>query len=307
MRIACLDIGTNTLLMLVADVDPQGELTVIQDFHRIVRLGEGLQTGTTLSTEALQRAVECLKDYRTICQQLGVDRCIGVCTSAVRRASNQDEVISVLSTAIGAPLSCISGDEEARLTFLGSAIGTQSCTVIDIGGGSTEVVVGVHTMSQAQLLSRVSFEVGAVRLRDEYLMKQPLSKEAQDAAYKHVKMILLSAQAPPASSTFVGVAGTPTSLAAMEMELSSFDEQRIHGFTLSPNHVRRWLRRLAQLSLEQTKDLPGVHPQRADILVAGVLILDAIMELYSIPSITVSTRGLRYGVALDLIQRSGRA
>ncbi len=300
MRIASIDIGTNTLLMLIADVadSEPTRLHVVEDHHRIVRLGEGLLAGGTISSVALRRAESCLQDYATRCAELRVDRLAAVATSAVRRAANQADVLQRLSSALGSTVRCISGDEEADMVLLGSREGFDDVCLIDIGGGSTEIIRSAHD----RVVFRHSLETGAVRLREQYLTRSPVDTATEQQTSDHVESLirlhLQSLQAMPAPPMTIAVAGTPTSLATLAMDAEHFDADRVHGFSLTNIEVHQLWHRLRACTLEELKALPGVHPDRVDILPAGTFILLHLMKRLSIPAVRVSTRGLRYGVAI---------
>ncbi len=300
MIIAGVDIGTNTLLMLIADVRSDGTMNIIRDYHEIVRLGEGLDAQGHINDAALQRACDCLEKYKTECKHHHVSFIHAVSTSALRRTSDRQTILDRLSAALGSTVECISGEEEAMLTFLGSSLADQACTVVDIGGGSTELIRG----HGERIDYRISLEVGALRLRESYFDNGLPSAARIDQARSYVRQLLRDV--PNSSNTaLVGVAGTPTTMAAVELQMEHFDAARVEGFSLSEQRITELSREFLSTPLDQLRALPGMHPKRADILPSGSLILDEIVRHFKAPAIIVSTRGLRFGLVLQSANRSG--
>ncbi|MFN4769784.1 MAG: hypothetical protein ACK5JL_07085 [Candidatus Kapaibacterium sp.] len=317
MRIAAVDIGTNTLLMTIADFDANGSMHVLHDAHTIVRLGENLSHSGVISEAALQRAVECIRGYRSVCDELSADIRVGVATSAVRNASNGSQVLQSLRTEFKGMLQCISGMEEAELTFAGSVPDEGGYVVLDIGGGSTEIVRG----SNRQVEHRVSHEIGAVMLHDRVLHSFPASKDSiakACALIQHCAPVMPISQSgsddgtkefrsdEDAESNWIAVAGTPTTLALVAQQLPYTRVEASHGYRLSLNTVSALCELLMNTPKNELQDIPGIHPQRADILPAGTLILREIMRSHQCEHVTVSTRGLRFGVVLKAYAAASR-
>jgi exopolyphosphatase/guanosine-5'-triphosphate,3'-diphosphate pyrophosphatase len=317
MRIAAVDIGTNTLLMTIAEFDADGRMHILHDAHNIVRLGENLSHSEVISEAALQRAVECIRGYRSVCDELGADIHVGVATSAVRNASNGSQVLQSLRTEFKGMLQCISGVEEAELTFAGSVPDEGGYVVLDIGGGSTEIVRG----SNRQVEHRVSHEIGAVMLHDRVLHSFPASKDSIATAcalIQHCAPVMPISQSgsddgtkefrsdEDAESNWIAVAGTPTTLALVAQQLPYTQVEASHGYRLTLQTVSALCERLMNTPKNELQDIPGIHPQRADILPAGTLILREIMRSHQCEYVTVSTRGLRYGVVLRAYAAASR-
>lgn len=317
MRIAAVDIGTNTLLMTIAEFDADGTMNVLHDAHTIVRLGENLSHSGVISEAALQRAVECIRGYRSVCDELGADIRVGVATSAVRNASNGTQVLQSLRSEFKGMLQCISGMEEAELTFAGSVPDEGGYVVLDIGGGSTEIVRG----SNRQVEHRVSHEIGAVMLHDRELHSFPASKDSIATAcalIQHCAPVMPISQSgsddgtkefrsdEDAESNWIAVAGTPTTLALVAQQLPYTQVEASHGYRLTLQTVSALCELLMNTPKNELQDIPGVHPQRADILPAGTLILREIMRSHQCEYVTVSTRGLRYGVVLRAYAAASR-
>lgn len=301
MIVSAIDIGTNTILMTIGKLEANGNITILADEHSIARLGKGVDANGTISEEAIKRAENILADYSTICDSFNVDIRVGVATSAVRDASNKSEVVKRLSKISSAIIHCISGDEEAKLSYRGSVLHNnsdefQSTVVIDIGGGSTEIILG----KGETILSKYSVDVGAVRVTERFQFT-PLPPNQQDVdecreyISRKIKSVISDEEIENISnSKVIAVAGTPTTLAAIE--LSGYYSDKVDGYLLDRNTVLQQSLRLSSLALKEIIEIPGVHPERADILPAGVLILDTLMQTFGLSEVQVSTKGLRYGV-----------
>jgi exopolyphosphatase/guanosine-5'-triphosphate,3'-diphosphate pyrophosphatase len=310
MRIAAIDIGTNTLLMLIGEYTNNGTTLILRDEHAIARLGEGVDKTGFISNEALERSQKILLQYKNICEQLEVNIKTVKTTSAVRDARNSAEIRSALAEIIKAPVEVISGDEEARLSFIGSSEAFSPATVIDIGGGSTEYITGEH----GSITRRKSLQMGAVRLFERYLKTLPPSADAIAAARAEIRSQLaqlslvdiladtLNTSAIP-TGTIIGVGGTFTTLAAMDLELQKFDSTLVHLHTLSLERVQALSYQLLSSDLSTLLHNPAVHPKRADILPAGALILEESLRFFGASSCLASTKGLRYGILYDTIHR----
>jgi exopolyphosphatase/guanosine-5'-triphosphate,3'-diphosphate pyrophosphatase len=214
----------------------------------------------------------------------------------MRDAKNRDEVCDVFKKILKAEIEIISGDEEAQMSFAGTVENSELSTVIDIGGGSTEIITG----EAPNIQSRISIDIGAVRMTERFLKDKPASKENIAAAQQEIRQQLLKA-GERETGILYAVAGTPTTLAAIAQGLQEFSRESIHGFVLKTEAVNEILEKLLKSSLEEVLKIPGVHPQRADILPAGTLILKEILEFLKADSCVVSTKGLRYGVLKSIL------
>lgn len=296
MRIAALDIGTNTALMLIAEHDDNTILRTIRDEHSIVRLGEGVDKTHRINEDAYQRLSEILARYKKIIAEENVDRIAAIGTSALRDAENKDNIISRIQNDFGISVEVISGDEEAALTYRGATYEIQSdpsavIAVIDIGGGSTEIAFG----DGAGYHFGKSIDIGAVRLTEQGVNLGNLEEKESDIQ----KMFSNAFQSPTPPTLLVAVAGTPTALAAMLLGLQYFDESKVNGFILTSSEIDKLLPLLFSLTPEQLIErYPVIAKGRADILPAGALILREAMRFLGVDSLRVNTRGLRYGLAL---------
>lgn len=304
-RIACIDVGTNTALLLVADLEPAtGRIVTVDHRQTIVRLGQNVEERRIIRPEALDRLTACLSEYRDLCGELGVQRIIAAGTSALRDAANRDEIIETVKSATGIEIRCISGEEEAELTFFGAVAGLESVpepfTVIDIGGGSTEIIMGtVEKVEQA-----VSMNIGSVRMTERFCTSIPPSPEEFEAARDEIDKNLAAALPPffAGRQQVFGVAGTLTTIAQVCLGDRQFDTGRVQGFRLEFGAVHKLLDRLRAMRLDEIVAL-GIPEGRADVFTMGTLILRQFMRMLGIGAVTVSIQGLRYGMAQQELQR----
>lgn len=293
--VAGIDIGTNTLLMLIVRRDSDGTLHVIRDEHRIARLGQGVNASGIISVEAIKRASLILKEYADILTDYpGID-IRAVSTSAMRDATNKSVVTKELESVLQYPIECISGEEEAKLTFLGTVESHDSPIVLDIGGGSTEVIMGTVHDQQC-----TSMDIGAVRIKEMFMKSFPMNQKEIEDACAFIDRIIL--QLPKVEHhSIIATAGTPTTLAAMDLGIHDLSSEMIHCHYLSIETVERFVNILLRSRIEDILNMPGVHPQRADILPAGTLILHRILKHMNALGCIVSKRGLRFGVAYSIL------
>ncbi len=298
MLAAGLDIGTNTILMVIGDVDVLGNVNVLVDEHQIPRLGEGLSQHGGIVVESVSRATRVLREYRGLLNKHGNPPVVAVATAALRIASNGAKVRRELEQALGAPIHVISGEQEATLTYAGTTLGVQGpVSVIDIGGGSTEVVQGMDGRPSWA----TSIPVGSVMLSELYCSIKPVPPEQQSALRTHIQSVAgqhISSRPPTPRSRLLAVAGTATALAMLDSGESQYNAAAVQGYTLDIRSVMEWSHRLLGMSLNHLLALPGLDPRRADVLPAGVTILAEVMELLGSANVTISVRGLRYGALL---------
>src|SRR3989339_1446273 len=299
IRMAGIDIGTNTILMVIGEKNSDGELVFLQNEHSIARLGEGVDKTHVIKTEAIERARKILVNYKNICDENNVAKISSAGTSALRDAINRDDVIKILSEAIGTDIKVISGEEEARLSFLGTIENNKPCIVVDIGGGSTEFICGENQIVKL----RYSLPIGAVRLTERYFKIQPANEDSVREAELFITESLNKIDTSQFKGELIGVAGTPTTLAAVVQELTKYVKEKVHGYILDFEKLHQIFNKLKNLNVDELKKIPGIHPDRADIITAGTLILLCIMKFLEINKCSVSTRGLRYGILIDLASR----
>jgi exopolyphosphatase/guanosine-5'-triphosphate,3'-diphosphate pyrophosphatase len=307
--VAAVDCGTNSTRLLVASGDGQ----VLERQMRITRLGEGVDATATLSSEAIRRTVTVLEEYRGLMDRHHVTRVRAVATSAARDATNAEDFFSAASQAIGVRPELLSGREEGALAFAGATahlpaplIGPGPVLVVDIGGGSTELVVGkVPPLPVPESrISTVSLDVGCVRATERFFHHDPPRAEELVAARRAVDALLdgarraLPALAP--GGLLIGLAGTVSTLAALDQKLDTYERSALHHAVLSRAAVTGWLARLAGEASRARLGRPGMVEGRSDVIVAGVLILDAVMAAFGRSSCLVSEDDILDGLVTTL-------
>lgn len=303
MRIGAIDIGSNSTRLLVADV-VDGEITEISRQSIVTRLGDGVDKSGALNDRAIERVMDALEEYAGEIVLAGCDRIGGVATSAVREASNGEDFAEQVGSRHGIPIEVIGGDQEAQLTFLGASTGDAlngagRSMVVDIGGGSTEFIVG----EEGELRFHVSTKLGAVRHSERWLKGDPPTKEEIQSLLDEAGSIILDAVPKEFSKDIangIGVAGTPTVLAAVDQKLVPFDPWKVHGYPITIEAAERLLQMLAALPLEERRKVPGLHPDRAPTIVAGAAILLSTLKAFGLDEVVVSEHDILYGVALQL-------
>jgi exopolyphosphatase/guanosine-5'-triphosphate,3'-diphosphate pyrophosphatase len=303
-RIAVVDIGTNSTRLLIADVEA-GQVHALERRSTVTRLGEGVDSTGRLGEEPMERVFRTLADYRAAIDALGgAEDAVAVLTSAVRDADNGAEFTATVRERFGLDAKTIPGEEEARLTFVGATSdGAAPSTegpllVFDIGGGSTEFIVG----SDGELSFRVSTQAGVVRQSERHLHSDPPEQAGIDALAQEVRAIIeaeVPADVRSSVAAAIGVAGTATSAAAIDLELDAYDPDRVNGHTLSLETCEALLERLAALPLEERRAVTGLHPDRAPTIVAGMAIFIEAMRAFGLRSVSVSEHDILHGVALD--------
>lgn len=306
MRVATLDIGTNSVLLLIAETGPKG-LVPLFERATITRLGEGVDRTRRLAAAARERTLACIEDYAREIARHGVERSAAVGTSALRDAEGGASFSAELAGVLGFTPQVIDGQREAELTFRGALSGLDvggRVAVFDVGGGSTEIVQGTVAPTGAAVASAVSLDIGSVRLFERHVTSDPPSKEEMARVDADIASALATAPAPVAGSTLVGVAGTVTTLASIALELDVYDPARVHGARLTLASVTELCDRLARSSLAGRRSLTGLDPRRADVIVVGAAIVRAVMRARSHTELVVSDRGVRYGLAEELASAS---
>ena len=305
-RAAAIDIGTNSVLLVVAENGFPPSPVV--ERATITRLGQDVDRARALHPEACDRTLACLRDYAAELRRHDVERLDVVGTSAMRDAAGGDDFVQRAEEILGVRPRVISGEEEARLTFEGAMSGLDlsgDVLVFDVGGGSTEVIAGTVTPDQstARTSQAVSLDVGSVRLTERHVETDPPTPAELDAASQDVRRALEGALAAPRGATLVGVAGTVTTLAAIELELRVYDAAVVHGAKLSRSQVSALRSRLATTPLSQRRRMAGLEPKRADVIVCGSIIVVEVLAWSGAPELVVSDRGVRWGLVQRLLSR----
>ncbi|HLG00743.1 MAG TPA: Ppx/GppA phosphatase family protein [Acidimicrobiia bacterium] len=301
MRVGAIDMGTNSTRLLIADVDG-GQVATLDRRMRITRLGQGVDASRRLADAAIERTVEALGEYRRALDDLGVERVRAVATSAARDASNADDLLAAIARTLGTRGEILTGADEARLSFDGATAGVDEPApflVVDIGGGSTELVVGT-TMPEGE----VSLDVGCVRVTEQFLHSDPPSAEELSQAVQVVRLHLTDADMALPSAheakTLIGLAGTVSTVAAIELGLEEYDRGRIHHFRLTRSAAEEVFRTLATEAADQRRHNPGLEPGRVDVIVGGAIVLVAVMRHYDRDEMLVSEADILDGLARSM-------
>lgn len=287
MKRAVVDIGTNSTRLYIADVGK--EIKRIEKQTVITRLGKAVDRDRKLSAEAMKRNIEVLLDFKKIARSYSINEIQGIATSAVRDASNREEFLNMVRDKTGIDIYLISGEEEARLGFLGasSVLNGECGIVIDIGGGSTEFIYG----EKGRIITSKSVNIGAVRMTERFLNGDSITLDAMDKARAYIRNEISSIVSKISSFglfPLAGIGGTATTLAAIDQGLLLYDIDKVHHYKLYKENLDSIFQRLSCLSLEERKKIAGLQPERADIIVAGTLILKIIMEEFHSNYITIS-------------------
>ncbi len=310
-RVAAIDCGTNSIRLLVADVPAAGAHTDVLRRMEIVRLGQGVDATGRLAPEAVERTRKVLADYASTARELGVEAVRMVATSASRDAANRGDFEDMVRAALGQLPDVVTGSEEAELSFLGATASLDRAAaahgsappeppflVVDIGGGSTEFVLGDGEVRAAR-----SVDIGCVRLTERHLRSDPPPPAEIDAAERDIRAALdqVTADVPVGeAATLVGLAGSVTTVAALALGLPAYDADAIHGSRISRDAVRAVTAGLLTATRAHRAALPVMHPGRVDVIGAGALILRVIMDAFDLGEVVVSEHDILDGIALRL-------
>jgi exopolyphosphatase / guanosine-5'-triphosphate,3'-diphosphate pyrophosphatase len=299
-RVAVVDIGSNSTRLLVADVE-DGSVGEVERRTTVTRLGRGVDLSEQLSSEAVEAVCKTVADYVSTYQELDAEEVTAIATSAVRDASNGGAFIAELRERFDLDAKVLDGEREARLTYMGATAEeppSEPTLVVDIGGGSTELVIGTGS----DVLFHTSLQAGVVRHTERRLPSDPPTAAELEALADDVRGLLqdaLEGATDLEADSGVAVAGTPTSLAAIDLELEEYDPERVHGHVIELPKIQRMLSTLASLPLAERREVTGLHPDRAPNIVAGVVILVEAMRAFGLGSIRVSEHDILHGAALE--------
>jgi len=304
MIIASIDIGTNTVLLLIAEVNlTVGTIVSILNEYRMPRIGKGLTPGENISDTKIDELFNVLADYKSLILECKCDKILITATNALRIASNSNEIKKQIKATFDFDVDIISGDQEAEYAFLGALSGsnqTQYSLVIDIGGGSTELIYGNYN----NISFKKSFQIGSVSATEKYFMNALPSTDELNIFMNDLIKIFSEIKNKFRPDNVIAVAGTPTTLACMKNNLKDFDESIVEGSTLSRNDLLILIDIIAKLNPEQIRNKFGsVMKGREDIILAGAIILKSVMELIELNEITVSSRGIRYGAIVNYMRK----
>ena len=297
MKCAAVDIGTNTILLVIAQKNGE-TFTDIADVSTIVRLGEGLVRSGSLKKEAISRTIDGLRNYLDIAASHGVEKILCVGTEALRKAKNGNEFVAQVKDAFGLDIEIISGRDEAYYTYLSvrndALIAQADMTIVDIGGGSTEII----NAACGRFAGHVSLPIGSVVLTDAYVSHDPPEAGELRNVSSFIRKNLENVSLSP-GIVLVGTAGTVTNIAALILGIRQYDKSRIHGFTIRMQDLEGLITSLASLTSAARKDIPGMEAGREDIIVQGAMILKEVMIHGNFDACIVSAAGVRYGLLYE--------
>lgn len=289
---ATIDIGTNTILMLVGYVNDKDQVVTLRDEHRIARLGEKLKVNGFINDEAIKRASVILTDYSNIIKECNVTDIKAIATSAIRESNNQKYVLDILNPVIGTNIEVVPGEVEGDLTFLGTINDNDANIVIDIGGGSTEIIYG----NNSHILDRVSFKIGAVKLTETFFSNYTFNNQKIAECTDYVKSILQEYDFSKFSGTAYAVAGTPTTIAMVAENMTSFDASIINNYIINEGILNYTLNVFSKKNLDYLVNVLKIDSKRADLMLAGNILLKEILKILKLSYCKVSIYGLRYGI-----------
>ncbi len=307
-RVAVVDIGSNSTRLLVADV-AEGRVEEVERRTRVTRLGRGVDLSSRLSTDSIEAVCETIGEYVAAYEELAAEAVAAIATSAVRDAENGSAFIAELRERFALSARVLDGDEEARLTYLGATLErppAEPTVVIDIGGGSTELIVGTGR----EVAFRKSLQAGVVRHSERHISSDPPTAAELDRLAADIRALLdaeVRARPEAHAEAGIAVAGTPTSLAAIDLELDPYDPERVHGHLLPLASIQRMLSRLASAPLAERARITGLHPDRAPTIVAGVVILAEAMRAFGLSAVEVSEHDILWGAALAAAAKDSSA
>jgi len=296
-KIAAIDIGTNTALLLVAEVTKQNEIVPIAQEEKIVRLGQGVDRNENLNLEAIGRTLRAIREQVKIAEDVGVEKILISGTSAVRDAANRETLVSEIKNNFGITMQILSGDEEAELTYFGALSNKNlqgDILLVDVGGGSTEFIFG----TQQKIKHAFSLNIGSVRLTERFIRNDPITDTEYKSIRRAVKEQLSSLKSLDAGQ-LMGIAGTITTMAAMNLQMDTYDSAKVDNSLLTISQAEKIVSDLKKETLSQRKKFLGLKPERADVILAGALILLEVMQHFKFNETLVSDRGVRFGLILQ--------
>ncbi|MCL2406114.1 MAG: Ppx/GppA family phosphatase [Defluviitaleaceae bacterium] len=306
---AIIDVGSNSIKLFVGNMAPDGTLQTICDENDIARLGEGLRETGTIGREAMVRNCEAIARFADKARANGAGEIVCVGTMALRNAKNADAFVAMVREESGVDITVISGEEEARLSYIavlsglpflkGGNTASHKVAIFDTGGGSTEFVFGEgNTVSK-----RFSVDLGAIRITEKYFNSDPVSQEDIHAAIAEIDSTFSENGVAGNIAQLVGMGGTVTSMGAVKHKMATYDADIIQGSTLTLADVNEQIAAYGAKTIEERKNIIGLQPKRADVILAGACILKVIMSRLGVDKLTISDRGLRHGMAFDILSR----
>jgi exopolyphosphatase / guanosine-5'-triphosphate,3'-diphosphate pyrophosphatase len=304
MKLGALDVGSNTVLLLVAECGRDAKPRVLVDLARITRLGRGVDARGHLDPESSARTLETIVEFANSARSLGVDKIVGVATAALRDAADGPDFLARVEQRAGVGLEIISGRTEAQLSYLSTRRGlgispSEKLLIVDIGGGSTELI----RAEPDQPLNVISLQIGSVRLTERIVHHDPPLVSEAETLRTLVDKTLRELAWDFHPGEMVGIAGTVTTLCAIAQGLEHYSPESVHGYHLAGAEVLRLIELLGSIPLERRKRLAGMEPGRADVLLAGAIILERIMKFFECTEVIVSDQGVRWGLIWQEIEK----
>lgn len=303
VKIASIDLGTNTALLLIARVE-KDKVIPLHNAQIILRLGRNIDASGLIQKEVFDKVLNAIIEFKTIAENFNVDKIIAIGTSALRDAKNGDQLIEFIYQKTGIKIRVISGEEEARLTYFGAVSGldhkilNSKITVIDIGGGSTEIINGLGF----EIKNLASLNIGTVRITEKFFKHfPPLEEEIKYARdFINNEFEKINDKFDFADSTLVGVAATVTTIAAYDLRLETYDGEKVNMHEMRFETIDEIYNKFKKLSIDEIKKIPQISKGREDVIFAGILILRDFMKKFKFDRIIASDRGVRYGAILEL-------
>jgi len=302
-RVAIIDIGTNSIKFFVGERQEDGTIKTIVDKNDIAQLGEGLRETGVICPEALERNAQSVAAFAKEAIENGAEKIVSVGTMALRTAKNSADFVARVKELCGVEVQVIPGEEEARLSYLAVLSGLPleeggELVIFDTGGGSTEFIFGQGTT----LKNRFSVNLGALIITEKFFSDDPVAEGSVDAAIAYIDEEFAKAGVVGKPLQVVGMGGTVTSMGAVKHKMVKYNPDIIQGSTLTKEDVQEQVDSYAARTVEQRRELPGLQPKRAGTILAGACILKDILARLDAPQLTISDRGLRHGLAFDLLK-----
>lgn len=298
-RYATLDVGSNSVLLFIAEKDMYNNWHIVLDQMAMPRLGEGVKTTGLLKKNAMDRTLNVINHFMQVMQQMHVEKVIAAGTMALRIASNAQEFVELVKSKCHLDLEILSGEEEARLSYLSAKMSlcpqTKQLAIFDIGGGSTEFFWG----SDQQIIKQISLNLGAIQITEKYFSQSPVPPDVLTGTLRIIDNELAELKSDAIVDQLVGVGGTVTTMAAVKHQLQCYDPLKVNGTCLDRIEVSRQLELYRSKSIEERKNIPGLEPARADIILAGCAITSVLLTKLNVNSFIVSDFGLRHGLMID--------
>ena len=301
-RAAIIDIGSNSIKLLVGEGD--GTVRTIAEKSEVARLGEGLWKSGVLSAAAMERSAEVVARFARQARENGAEKIVGVGTMALRSAGNSGDFVKMVRELCGVEVQIIPGEEEARLSYLavlsGLSIPDGDMVIFDTGGGSTEFIFGKGT----ELTKRFSVNLGAIRITERFFHDDPVKVGSVAEALQEIGAEFAAAGVEGKPLRLVGLGGTVTTMGAVKHKMVKYQPEVIQGSTLTRADIAQQIKAYSQRTIQQRRELPGMQPKRADVILAGACILQVIIDRFGVDALTISDRGLRHGLAFELFNKN---